>query len=226
MTSYPQKGMPPFLTRLLDLLFPEKCLSCGEKGSPLCKSCVSYLPVAEPLSGDLYACLSYHNDTTRDALWRLKYKKKIGIAHSFAGIMLEHAIELLSEIRSFEPGEINPFLVIPIPLSPARLRERGYNQADLITRDLCSIAPKNILEYAPSVLVKTRETPSQVSVHARNERLKNLRGCFAVSAPAAARGKDVVLVDDIITTGATMEEARKALKRAGARRVIGLAVAH
>jgi ComF family protein len=178
------------------------------------------------LSNDLYACLAYHNEITKRALWEFKFKNRKGIAYSFAEIMLEHTIELLSEIRSFSPGEENPFLVIPIPLSEKRLRERGYNQTELIAHELCAIAPKYALSYRPDILLKTKETKSQVVVNSRKERLGNLKGCFSVKNNTTLFGKDIVLIDDIITTGATMEEARAVLKRAGARRVIGVAVAH
>ena len=114
-------------------------------------------------------------------------------------------------------------VVVPVPLSRWRLFQRGYNQAALLAQD---VATASSLVYAPLALVRARPTKRQVGL-TRLERLKNVSGAFAfpeAQTPAIA-GRNVLLIDDVITTGATVGACAKALKRAGADRVDVLALA-
>ena len=113
-------------------------------------------------------------------------------------------------------------VIIPIPLSPKRLRQRGYNQSELIGHFL---SDRLSVRMKADILIKIKDTPSQVEIKDRKERLKNLQGAFAVKNPEEIKDKIVILVDDIITTGATLNEAKKVLKQAGAGKVFGVAAA-
>jgi len=115
----------------------------------------------------------------------------------------------------------NPLLV-PVPLHPSRLRERDYNQAALLARRL-AIASAMPLEE--SALARVRHTGSQVRTHSRVERLDNMKGAFSVAHPETVADRDIVLVDDVCTTGATLEDCARALKEAGARSVSAIVLA-
>jgi len=115
-------------------------------------------------------------------------------------------------------------LVIPAPLSKKRFRERGFNQAELLARAFIR-AQGGKLEIASNALVKTKDTPHQADL-SRSERLKNLKRCFSVVNPRAICGRNIILVDDVITTESTMNEMKKTLRKAGAKKVIGIAIAH
>ena len=122
-------------------------------------------------------------------------------------------------------GEIknaDDWLIIPVPLSKNRLKERGYNQAELIAE---YFSEKIKIQICAGALMKTKDTPAQVSVKNRKERLKNLDGAFAVKNPELVEGKNIILIDDVSTTGATLREAKKTLKLAGAKKVLALVVA-
>lgn len=108
-----------------------------------------------------------------------------------------------------------PDLVVPVPLAPERLAERGYNQAwELARRVAASLGkPAN-----PHALARLLDGPAQAAL-GRRERARNLRGAFVVNAPATITGRRVALVDDVLTTGATAAEASRALRRAGASAV-------
>jgi ComF family protein len=111
--------------------------------------------------------------------------------------------------------------MIPVPLHMRRLRERGFNQALLMVKELS----KRIgIPYEGRALKKIKDTPVQISLKKR-ERRKNLTGVFQVADTEALKGKSVVLVDDVYTTGATVNECSRALLRAGAERVAVLTVA-
>jgi len=115
-------------------------------------------------------------------------------------------------------------LIVPVPLSDTRLRERGFNQAALLAQALARLpqAPP----CARDLLVRMHDTPAQSGLP-RSERLRNLRGAFSVPQQHAGRvaGRRVVLVDDIMTTGATLDAAARALRRAGARHICAIMVA-
>ncbi len=117
-------------------------------------------------------------------------------------------------------------ILIPIPLSPARYRERGFNQAELICRELVSLNPEADLKFYSDVLIKPRDTLHQAHIGNRSTRLKNLIGSFSIIHPEKIKGRNIILIDDVTTTGATLSEARKILKRGGARKVIAFTIAH
>jgi ComF family protein len=127
-----------------------------------------------------------------------------------------------------QSAAIAPPLIIPVPLHPSRRRERGFNQSELLAAGLVRALARQSGGAAPQVakdcLRRKRATPPQtgLSVAARRE---NLRGAFEVVNPDDVRGREIVLVDDVMTTGATLSACARALKRAGAARVMGLTMA-
>ncbi len=115
-------------------------------------------------------------------------------------------------------------LIIPVPLHPARLRKRGYNQAELLGREL-SMRLK--IQLVDNVLIRTKQTKPQFELK-KEERIKNILGAFQISTKFTTKikGKNIVLVDDITTTGATLRECAKILKKSGAEKVLGVTLAH
>ena len=221
-----------FFNTILDIVFPPKCISCGNTGHDLCIKCLSESPEAERETAKwIFPLYDYRHPPIKKALWFFKYKGKKRLASIFAEIIYGKILEELSDLSAME--NFNNAILIPIPLSPKRYRERGYNQAELICRELIKI---NDLRHGVNVklennvLIKPKETEHQARIENRTERLKNIRGSFAVKNAKENRskikGRDIILIDDITTTGATLNEARKILKRAGARKVIAFTVAH
>lgn len=123
----------------------------------------------------------------------------------------------LKAIRREHPVDV----LVPVPLHIRRLRERGYNQALILVRELNK---RTGIPYQERALVKIKDTPMQTSLKKR-ERGKNLKGVFEVKDPEAIQGKAVVLVDDVYTTGATVNECARTLLKAGAKQVAALTVA-
>jgi len=194
----------------------------------LCLACLSEFPPAERESKKwIFPLYDYRHPPVKKALWLLKYKGKKRIAEIFAEIMYGRMLEELSELGIME--NFRKPVLIPIPLSPKRRRERGYNQAELLCLELIKI--NNIrhgvyLKLEKDILIKPKDTKHQARIENRSERLKNIIGSFAVKNPEIIEGKNIILIDDILTTGATLNEARKILKRSGARKVIAFTVAH
>lgn len=125
----------------------------------------------------------------------------------------------LARTLSSETAEVDR--IVPVPLHPRRIRERGFNQSELLSE---ALAAASGIEHAPRLLTKTSPTRSQTTL-GRQDRKKNLRGTFALTRGATAAKMRILLVDDIYTTGCTVEECARVLRRAGARgvRVVTLA---
>lgn len=202
--------MSKFFHTILNFLFPQKCLGCGKKNEILCPECLRRIDYPTFLkTNNILAATDYNDELAKRAIWLLKYRGIKTLSKPLA--------ELIRQ-RTLEKIKIKNPVFIPIPLSPKRLRERGFNQSELIAKYLSD----NVIT---NVLYKTRETDSQVSLKDREKRLNNLKDSFGVKNPELVADKNIILIDDVSTTGATIAEAKKILKEAGAKRVIGIVVA-
>jgi len=217
----------------LNLLFPKRCVSCGQLGSYICKSCFSKIEFIEKpvcpvcqrqaiggkthpgcgsryrLDGLVIACK--YRGPVKKAIQKVKYRWVFDI-----GAIL---VDLLSSnLWRFDlPGEM---VLVPVPLHQKRRKWRGFNQAELLTK---SLSDKFSQSFA-DLLTRTVETKSQVGLD-KKSRQKNVEGAFALKSNMNVRGKDILLVDDVYTSGATMQEACRILKKAGAKSVWAMAVA-
>jgi len=159
----------------------------------------------------------------RELIHLLKYNG-IRPAANVLGRMLAEALTALDpefEQATFERGMFDQraILVVPVPLYKTKRRQREFNQAELIARAaLKSCASPERLQLAPDLLQRTRDTHSQIGLTS-HQRRANLRGAFAVARAAEVTGRDVLLVDDVYTTGTTATECARVLRRAGARQV-------
>lgn len=165
-----------------------------------------------------------YDGPTRELLHLLKYDGVRSLGAPL-GAMLAEAIEQL--VPELDP-EVETLLV-PVPLFGARRRERGFNQAALLMEaargQMRRRYPRLRLQSAPLLLERTRATESQFALNPAQRR-RNVRGAFSVPRPAAVAGRDVVLIDDIYTTGATARACAQALRRAGARTIWVATIAH
>jgi ComF family protein len=149
----------------------------------------------------------------RELIHLLKYGRVLPAANVLGRMLWEAIAALEPEMAS---GTVT---VIPVPLYRAKFRQRGYNQAELIARAAMKINPtRDHFRLCVAGLVRKRETSSQTGLTA-HQRRANLRGAFAVAQPAEVKGHEVLVVDDVYTTGATASECSRILHRAGASKV-------
>jgi ComF family protein len=211
---------------ILDLLLPASCAGCGRYGDPFCGACRRRLvPASRPrdrfitpdpgvVVGDAFeiALAAFaHEGVLRRALARLKYGGAARLAAPL-GEAATPTLRMLLEISG-------PAVLVPVPVHRARERQRGYNQAGL----LASALGRAVGLPVAAVLERQRETTKQHRLN-RAARLRNLRGAFLVRAGARVPSSAIV-VDDILTTSATLEACAQALREAGTRDVYGLAIA-
>ena len=214
--------MREWLSAWLELALPPACAGCEAAVSgraALCPRCDAALPrLREPLvpAPPLAACVAAVEFRGAVETWihRFKYPAP-GLAGLDPGA-LAVARAWIAEAGARAEGP--PDLVVPVPLHPRRLRQRGFNPAGLLAR---AAARAHRVRVDPTALYRLRDTPSQTGLD-RRQRRANLRDAFAARRRVPAR---VWLVDDVVTTGATLAEAARALRAAGARRVIGVCAA-
>lgn len=220
---------------ILDFIFPKRCVGCGKLGAYFCPGCRARLrpvdinesicPMCErpAIDGvthprckirygiDGLTSFFHYDGPVRAAVKAIKYRYVSDLAKEFVS---------LASVLSLPRADS----IIPIPLHQNRQMERGFNQAEKLAEVLAS---RLHIPIRTDILTRTRATVPQVSMNHRDDRLKNMRGVFAVH-PGAAPGfkdKDVLLFDDVFTTGATMREAANILKRAGIDKVWAVTMA-
>ena len=207
---------------LLDLFFPPRCAFCRRfvKNSrelicPDCRTSLPYTRAGGEQHGDHFSvCFAplYYEDKVRDSLLRYKFHDATGYADAYA--------ELLADcIRQNLAGRYD--LISWVPLSKKRLKERGYDQAMLLTLSTAL----RLDDVAVSTLKKVRDVEKQSTVGSGEKRRANIAGAYAIEDAELIAGKRILLIDDIVTTGATLSECAFTLKEAGAAEVLCAAVA-
>ena len=224
---------------LLDFIFPRNCLCCRRhapdpKFPPVCDSCLKTVEFNGPpfclrcsrrlqnLSAEgicdtcqrhemafdcAWAAVAFNN-TTRHLIHAFKYQHKTALRKIFAHLILDFLNQYKITLEHYD-------CLMPIPLHPARLRERGFNQAQLLAQQL----QKEIkIPLQTHGLVRAHPTLTQTQLSSK-ERFTNLKGAFRIKHPEDIKGKNILLIDDLLTTGATASEAASVLKQHGAGRV-------
>ena len=216
------KSLEKFWCYVLDSVLPQRRDFNTVKG--LDEEALESLPKASPvLDLDWIHPLFYYKDNrVRAIVWELKYKGNTLPLEHIGKLLFEEIIYLISDIALFS-GDVE-FLLIPIPITSERKRERGYNQSEYIAKAIIENDIDHTLVYAPQFLSKTKETPRQSHSESKEDRQKNLAGSFEADPRVA--DKCVILIDDVVTTGSTLSEARKTLLDAGAREVYAFTIAH
>lgn len=230
---------------VLDSLFPVFCFSCGKEGAWLCESCLAEIkildfqvcPACEKNITDkgflcfscrdarksnldaLISAVSYEDPTLKKLVHNFKYRFIGDISLPLAKLV---AIAL---VRNDFPL---PDIIVPVPLHPRRLRWRGFNQSLLLAERIAEeIAPLLNIEVL-DILERKRYSRPQMSLKDYQERLRNVQNTFEPKPdihPDTIKNKNILLIDDVATTGATLEQCAKVLKSAGARKVSAAVVA-
>lgn len=221
------------LWRMIDFVYPPRCAGCDAPGVSFCPDCFSKVslvrssycsicgrfPVQSGICDKCRDSLPFYSSSRswavyaeplRQALHTLKYRNNLGLGQIFA-----EKLALIIRQNQWQPD-----IIVPIPLCKSHLKERGYNQAEQLTFPLSLILK---IPQETKAVKRIKETASQVKLD-RTERFKNLEDAF-LGNPAKLKSKKVLLVDDIVTTGATLNSCSKAILAAGGSSVYCITVA-
>ncbi len=207
---------------LLDFLFPQNVFEM--KLRTMTPS--SFVTHSEPCLHEpkpVSVLYSYKNHFVRNTIHTLKYRGNTDAARLLGTTLYDLLLEDNANLGTYSSFE-KP-LIIPIPLSPARQRSRGYNQVELVTHVIATLDQEKNFSHTPHALIRIKNAPSQTALKNKTARIENLAGAFRAN-PALVSGKAIILIDDVVTTGTTLKEARRALKQAGARKIRSYALAH
>ncbi len=208
----------------LDLLFPVSCIGCGKAEFLVCSNCLQKIRVKPEVQADninyrlldgVWSVADYHDLLLQKIIYHYKYKF-IKDLDGILGGLVERYLNQLIAARTWPKIDI----VIPVPLSSKRQRYRGFNQSELIARQ---ISQKLNLPLETKLLLRKWQNP-QVGLTAI-DRQQNIKDAFKINQAKSVRRCQILLVDDIITTGATLEECSRVLKTAGAKKVFALVIA-
>lgn len=206
----------------IDWVFPPHCLGCGNEGEIICPECYAtikrvpanvcpYCNAYVSTTGhcpncgnrkpayNQYRAFAFYGGVIREAVHHLKYQNDVGVARVLAGYLLK--------VIQTENWEID--LVVPVPLSKHKLDQRGYNQAERLASPVAEALKKPL---STNALLRIKENASQVDLDVLSRR-ENVRGVFEAN-PVLVKGKKILLIDDVYTTGATLESASQALRDA------------
>src|SRR3954463_3416035 len=248
MSSAPREWIQRAAEGLFSVLFPSDCRICGLpllniSRLPVCRECLAGIhairgkvcsicgekvlssyaendadgllrcPVCRRVDRPFLRAVAYgsYDGGLRDLIYLLKYNGVRPAGHVLGRMLAEAFAKLEAE---FGPDQV---LVIPVPLYKGKRRQRGFNQAESIARAALKNSP-NRLRLVTDALVRTRATQSQIGLTS-HQRRENMRGAFAVARAAEVTGREILLVDDVYTTGTTVTECARVLAKAGAAKV-------
>lgn len=232
--------------KALDLVFPRICPLCGRLSDRddrfVCWSCLSKIPLTEleaphcvccgkvpagavdrdflcddcraaPPAYDMARFAAPFRHEVRDLIHAFKYRKATWLREDLADL-LEGCVSVQYDVAAID-------WIVPVPLHPAKYVKRSYNQADYLAK---SLSRRTGRPFSPALVERFRQTPTQTHLSARARRM-NVRGAFRVVSPGLVRGRTILLVDDVMTTGSTLSAIAAVLKEAGAWRVWAATIA-
>ena len=212
---------------VLDLLFPTECLSCRREGAYLCEKCfwklkfndAQYLKQARvnlktPNFEKIFIAGDFENSILHNLIIKYKYNFISALGKTLARFLI-----LFWQNRVFVKLHPSCLLVIPVPLSKKRYQWRGFNQAEILAREFSAY-----YNYELDLDLKRLKHNNPQAALSEAERLENVKSIFAWQGKSL-NNYTIILIDDVITTGATLNEAARVLKEAGAKKIYGLVIA-
>lgn len=232
--------MNKIINFLLDVVFPKQCLKCGQDDLWLCNQCFDNIKILKHqtcpicrIKNNGETCKLCLNNTNIDGLLVATSLNKILIQQLIHNFKYKYITDLklpLSNLllkvfnnhrNNFIISNADKYIIIPIPLHKKRLRERGFNQSNLLA---LNVAKKTKFVYKPNFIYRCKYTETQTKL-SRKERINNIKTAFKLNKSLDFINKNVIIIDDVATSLATLEECAKVLKKVGAKKIWGLVIA-
>lgn len=224
-----KKALSSAAHSILEFLLPqrERSLSLARvsPGELLAHSSPAWLENHGIEAPGIFYLFPYRDPLVGEMIRSLKYHRNRPVAAICAAALHDVLVEAFSDVALFD--NLSDLLLVPMPISRAKRALRGFNQARLLAEELLAIDGGGSFSLAPEdLLIRAGAGKAQALTRNRNERLANSHGTFRVLQTSLLADRTVILLDDVVTTGATMHDASRALLAAGARNVVGVALAH
>ena len=213
--------MKSFFAKILNLIFIEKCINCQKENEIICTDCQKEIKILqqEECLKDILSMYPYRNDIIHKAIWRLKYKNKINIGIFFGQKIFQLIEKNLSQKK---------IILLPIPLH--QKNKRMYNQTSIISKGLKEKLDKNNIENytIEDLIIRSKETERQAMIKDRKTRIQNMQNVFIFNPKYKELNKNtqIIIIDDITTTGQTLYDARRSLREANFTNILLVSVAH
>ena len=199
-----------FLNNLADWIYKKKCYFCksSKESSKMCSKCYNELEHILPpninriVEGKKIYCAGVYSKNLQKLIRGLKYHRQRDLAFFLAKFMWEY-FKMITDDRNFQ--------IVPVPIYPKRLKKRKYNHMDIVAKHLGDLSG---MEVNLDLIKRVKDTKPQYNLK-KHERIENLQGAFEVDKTRLTEGKQILLIDDICTTGTTFEEMIKTLKSSG-----------
>lgn len=211
---------------IIDIIFPPS-LICVELRLLSTENLLTKIPLNKKLKNNFILSLfNYKEHFIEQIIWELKFYKNKRVAEILAPIFLEEIKNILVEKK------LDKIILIPVPISKQKRRERGFNQTEILCEEIVKSDKlkvrsdkSEVISYEPKLVEKVRHTKNQHDIKNKKERLKNLESAFELGRASGLKGQNVIIIDDVCTTGATLVEIKKVLEKSGAKSVYAITIA-
>lgn len=220
MKSKLLNNLHKLLTCTLDFLFPPSKVSKDLNKLDSIKLINKCKRSNEHNNSFITSIFDYKDKFVSEMLWELKFYKNEKVADLCAPLVCKEIYCILEK-----KGLENTF-IIPVPITNRKRRYKGFNQTEILCQKIIDIDKKFILNYCPKLVKKIRNTKNQHDIKNKQKRLTNLNEAFVLNQNSDVKNKNFIIVDDVTTTGATILEIKNVLKKAGAKNVYGVTIAH
>lgn len=203
-----------WITHFINIIFPSRYSYKDIQNIPQAPECEI---------SNIFPIFDYHSPAGKKLIYAIKKHRDRATSQYLAIHMHEHIREYISEQQQFSYF-LEP-IIIPVPITKKQRRIRGFNQSESIARIFTQLTQG---KYLPQSIIKNRETRKQALIQKRSERFINVQNCFSIPHKHQYQfiHQDIIIIDDLVTTGATIRSLEKTLRAAGARNVIAITVAH
>lgn len=205
------------VSKITSTLFPSRCYLCKNPGTTLCSTCIqNFGRCVDTPHLYIQSVFSFKDRNVKHVIHSIKYYHRKDLIYPLTAALIDNVKNRKDNLFTSDD-----WLLVPIPMPRIRKYMRGYNQAELIAKEITAITH---LPTRTDILKRKSSPKRQVGTRTRSERLANQRNSFITGRNV--EGLSIILVDDVATTGATLDEARKTLLKAGAKKVLAITIAH